>query len=118
MTSPTVSSLSFERVCTSVRDSGDERVAVKLTVAVLVLPGKLDISYACTPAFQRSQRWVDHPLMLLDEEHLDGDVVDDTPAVRALIEEARGEVATLGSGTTTQTTHLARLISAISLFWN
>ena len=63
----------------------------------------------------------DHPLMYADEfleegRRLVAEIVDDTPAVRALINELVSEKRKLY--TTTDCTHKARLIKSILSFWS
>jgi len=63
----------------------------------------------------------DHPLMYADEfleegKRLVAEIVDDTPAVRALINELVSEKRKLY--TTTDCTHKARLIKSILTFWS
>lgn len=63
----------------------------------------------------------DHPLMYADEfleegKRLVSEIVDDTPAVRALINELVSEKIKLY--TTTDCTHKARLIKSILSFWS
>ena len=75
----------------------------------------LDIVWKVDKSFD-SRCWIDHPFLLLEKEHEDGDIVDNTAGVRALIEELFN-ADTLELTLTTRTTHVARLLAAISMFW-
>ena len=66
--------------------------------------------------------WDDHPFMFItkfesEDESTVGDIIDDTPATRALIDELVS-TETKSLYTTTECSHKGRLIRALSLFWS
>jgi len=65
-------------------------------------------------------KWADHPLMYVKPNYIeDGiavNIIEDTHAMRALIDELVGEPLKLY--TTTNCTHKGRLIRAILSFWS
>jgi len=68
---------------------------------------------------ENMEDWSDHPFMYLkdlESPSKAGNIVEDTPAVRALIEELVGEPKKMY--TTTDCTHRGRLIKAIMSFWS
>ena len=86
---------------------------VELVLTCKPAPGALDITWRANNS--EKKRWIDHPLLLVDEGHLDGDLIDDTRATRALVEELF--TLDFSSPTTTRATHVARLVAALSQFW-
>jgi len=65
--------------------------------------------------------WDDHPFKYVDSKHKENnytiaDIIDDTPAVRALIEELVAAPKSLY--TTTDCMHKSRIINALTRFWS
>ena len=66
--------------------------------------------------------WSDHPFQWIDKKYFEedesvGNIIDDTPATRALIYElTNSEPNKLY--TTTDCSHKGRIISALNLFWS
>jgi hypothetical protein len=66
--------------------------------------------------------WDDHPFKYVDSNHIENndtvaDIIDDTPATRALIEEL-AEFEPKKLYTTTDCTHRSRIIRSLTLFWS
>ena len=81
----------------------------------------LDFTITCDVPFFKQDRldWKDHPLMYC--EHLEhgrtvGNIIDDTPVARVILDELQKPTETLY--TTTECSHKGRLIRALCLFWS
>jgi hypothetical protein len=105
-----------------------EDVPIKLTIkAVELTYGPcIDLSISVDVPCEMGWSWDDHPLLLCrarqDKKREApvsscGEILDDTPAVRAVLAELCDPTPKkLYSGT--DTTHRARLIAALELFWS
>jgi hypothetical protein len=100
----------------------DDNVEITLDVKAGVLDygPVIDFQVTASVGFTNLSFWGDHPLMC-SKEYMEGNtvgnIVEDTPAVRALIAElVSSEKKKLY--TTTDCTHKARLIKAIASFWS
>ena len=103
-------------------------VPIKMTIKALELNYGpcIDLSITVDVPCEMGWSWDDHPLLLCrarqekDREHPvtgAGEILDDTPAVRALLAElCDATPKKLYSGT--DTTHRARLIAALEMFWS
>jgi hypothetical protein len=82
----------------------------------------LNIRIKCDVPYDKDDDsyWADHPLMWV--EKIEGskgrveNIVDDTPAVRALVAELAATPVKLY--TTTDCSHKGRIIRALCLFWS
>ena len=100
-----------------------EAVPIKITYEVreLTYGPVLNIRIKCDVPFHKDDDdfWDDHPFMWA--EHVEdgkklGNIVDDTPAVRALVAELSAAHTKLY--TTTDCSHKGRIIRALCLFWS
>jgi hypothetical protein len=105
-----------------------EYVPINLTIKALELNYGpcIDLSITVDVPCEMGWTWDDHPLLLCrarQEHDRDepvrgcGEIIDDTPAVRALLAELC-DPATRILRSTTDTTHRARLIAALEMFWS
>ena len=80
----------------------------------------IDFEVSTSVPFTTSIEWPDHPFMC-SKEYMEGNtvgnIVEDTPAIRALIAELVSSEKRKFY-TTTDCTHKARLIKAIASFWS
>ena len=82
----------------------------------------IDITIRVSHPVINAMDWDDHPFLFISKYESEdrctvGDIVDDTPAVRALIDElVNNEPKKLY--TTTECSHKGRLIRALTLFWS
>jgi hypothetical protein len=106
------------------RFMSDTKVPIMLTIVVKELNygPVLDIMIHADVPFTGTMDWDDHPLSRVDKEHLVGkkkveEIIDDTPAIRAVIAElANPEKQNLY--TTTDCTHRAQLIAFLASCWS
>lgn len=103
-------------------------VPIKMTIKALELNYGpcIDLSITVDVPCEMGWSWDDHPLLLCRaRQEKDrtrpltgaGEILDDTPAVRALLKELCDPAQKkLYSGT--DTTHMARLIAALELMWS
>jgi len=101
-------------------------VPIKLTIEAIELDYGPVINLKIisdTPYFEDAMlSWSDHPFQWVDKNYFEddnsvGNIIDSTPATRALINElANPEPYTLY--TTTDCTHRGRIIGALNLFWS
>jgi len=97
-------------------------ITLTITAIELTYGPVIDLTiHVSEPIFERMD-WEDHPFMFItkfesEDESTAGDIIDDTPATRALIDEL---VCTENKPlyTTTDCSHKGRLIRALSLFWS
>jgi len=102
-------------------DSASVPILMKVKVYELNYGPVLKVKILTNVRLTDSMLGGDHPLMYADEfleegKRLVAEIVDDTPAVRALINELVSEKRNLY--TTTDCTHKARLIKSILSFWS
>ena len=99
-----------------------EDIPIQLHIKVLELNygPVLDFEVKASTKFTNLVEWSDHPLMCSTEYMEDGvvaNIIEDTPVIRAMIEElSNGPKRKLH--TTTDCTYKARLIKAIASFWS
>jgi hypothetical protein len=99
-----------------------EDIPIKLHIKVLELNygPVLDFEVTASMKFTNLVEWSDHPLMCSTEymeNNTVANIVEDTPVIRAMIEELSiGTKRKLH--TTTDCTYKARLIKAIASFWS
>jgi hypothetical protein len=99
-------------------------IPVSLTIEALILDYAplihLDIK-SSVPLYEKDfLDWIDHPFLFLkdiEEGNTVGNIIDDTPATRALIDELIKPLNTK-LYTTTHCTHVRRLIQSLQLFWS
>lgn len=81
----------------------------------------IHLTVTCSDKFNNDPLTIDHPFMLLkinkDTNNYLCEILDNTPAVRALIDELVSSNKE-NLYTTTPTTHIARLLAALELFWS
>ena len=99
----------------------EENEPITLTVKAIELNYGPVISFSVTvdKPCNDTEDWDDHPFMHIKDMESPtevGNIVEDTPAVRALIEELVAEPKNMYS--TTDCTHRGRLIRAIMGFWS
>jgi hypothetical protein len=129
------------------RAQSREDVPIKLTIKALELTYGpcIDLSISVDVPCEMGWSWDDHPLLLCrarQEKNREepvkgaGEILDDTPAVRALLAELvswPGQLPCEGTGSAssklcdpttrklysgTDTTHRARLIASLEMFWS
>jgi hypothetical protein len=106
------------------RFMSDVKTPIMLTIVVKELNygPVLDILIHADVPFTGAMHWDDHPLSRVDKEHLSGgkkidEIIDDTPAIRAVIAElVNPEKQNLY--TTTDCTHRAQLIAFLASCWS
>ena len=108
-------------VVMAVKEDEEDDIPVTLTVHVKSHTYGPALSIAITPDIPYVKyKWADHPLMYVKPNYIEdgiaANIVEDTPAIRALIEELLGDPLNLY--TTTNCTHKGRLIRAILSFWS
>lgn len=98
-------------------------VPIKISVVALELNygPVIDLSITCDVPYYETGfvDWVDHPLMWaknVEKGTRVENIIDNTPAVRALIDELVGDEKALY--TTTNCSHKGRLIRALMSFWS
>ena len=99
-----------------------EDIPIQLHIKVLELSygSVLDFEVTASMKFTNLVEWSDHPLMC-STEYMENktvaNIIEDTPVIRAMIEElTNGPKRKLH--TTTDCTYKARLIKAIASFWS
>jgi len=99
-----------------------EDIPIELHIKVLELSygPVLDFEVTASMKFTNLVEWSDHPLMCSTEymeNNTVANIIEDTPVIRAMIEELSfGTKRKLH--TTTDCTYKARLIKAIASFWS
>jgi len=101
-------------------DDGDVPITLRVKAIELDYGPVISFKVMSSVRFTNLAEWSDHPFAC-SKEYMEGNtvgnIVEDTPAVRALIMElVSSEKRTLY--TTTDCTYKARLIKAISSFWS
>lgn len=98
----------------------DETVAVTLHVRAIELNYGPVISFEVTASDPMTDDWSSHPFRYAKEYaegNSVGNIIDDTPAIRAMIAElVSTDQKKLYTGTVEE--HKARLIKAIAMFWS
>lgn len=99
------------------------KVPIKISVVAFELNygPVIDLSITCDVPYYETGfvDWFDHPLMWsknVEKGTRVGNIIDNTPAVRALIDELVAAEKDLY--TTTNCTHKGRLIRALNSFWS
>lgn len=99
---------------------------IPITLRILVKELKygpvLDLTITSNVPYTNLLDWDDHPLMRVEKKHLiDGkkveEIIDDTPAIRAVIAELVNKDE-LKLYTTTDCTHRAQLIAFLTTVWS
>lgn len=111
-------------VITVIGDKDGNDIPVDLTIEALILDYgpliHLDIKCSVPLYAKEFLDWADHPFLFLkdiEQGNTVGNIIDDTPATRALIEELIKPLNTK-LYTTTPCTHIRRLIQSLQLFWS
>ena len=108
-------------VIMGVKENEEEDVPITVTVDAKSKPygPVITVKITCDIPYVK-HKWADHPLMHVKSNYIENSVatniIDDTPAIRALIDELVGDPLKLY--TTTNCTHKGRLIRAILSFWS
>jgi hypothetical protein len=100
-------------------DDGDIPIQLDVKAIELDYGPVIDFEVSSSAKFTNMIDWSDHPFMCSNEYMEDNtvsNIVDDTPAIRALIEELVSPVKRK-LYTSTDCTYKARLIKAILTFW-
>ena len=106
----------------TVEGENDEGTTVPITLHVRALELNYGpvIHFEITASHPLTDDWYNHPFRYAKEYVEDdsvGNIIDDTPAIRAMIAElVSTEERKLYSGTAEE--HTARLIKAITMFWS
>jgi hypothetical protein len=102
-----------------------KKVPVQLSIKIYELNygPVLDYEIKCNVPYTHPMEWDDHPFMYCKQDdeqpkrYKSENIIDDTPAVRAIIQElVKKEPFQLY--TTTDCSHRARLIAALETFWS
>lgn len=105
--------------------NGMDRVPIQVTIKAYELSygPVIDYDIKVSVPYTNPMDWDDHPFMYLKQDNAQekrttsGNIIDDTPAVRAILQElVKAEPFKLY--TTTDCTHRARLIAALDSFWS
>ncbi len=105
--------------------NGPVPIQVKITAYKLDYGPVIDLTITVSVPYTSPMDWSDHPFMLTKRDRDDkktpkssvGEIIDDTPAVRAILTElAQPEKFKLY--TTTDCTHRAALIASLEFFWS
>ena len=99
-------------------------IQVKVTAYKLNYGPVIDLTITASVPYTNFMEWSDHPLMHLKHDKNEagarssmGEILDDTPAVRAILNElVQPEKFKLY--TTTDCTHRAALIASLEHFWS
>jgi hypothetical protein len=99
----------------------DKEVDIVLHIKAIELDYGPVIHLTITPSIPyKNAKFQDHPFMFVDPTHIEegqiAENLDDTPAVRSLIEELCGEPRKLYAGTWDD--HCKRIIKSLTLFWS
>jgi hypothetical protein len=101
-------------------DNGDIPIQVHVKAIELDFGPVIDFEVRSSVPFTNLMEWSDHPFSY-SKEYLEGDkvanIIDDTPAIRAMITELVSSEKRKHY-TTTDCTYKARLIKAIASFWS
>ena len=99
----------------------NEKLPIKLTIKAYELNYGPVIELTITVDIEYDNYWSDHPFIHIDSydesKKIVGDVVDDTPAIRGIIKELT-QKEPFDLYTTTDCTHRAGLIKALTYFWS
>lgn len=97
---------------------GEEPITLRVKAIELNYGPVINFTVTVDKPCKNMEDWSDHPLMYVELESPNeaGNIVEDTPAVRALIDELVAEPKKMY--TTTDCTHRGRLIKAIMGFWS
>jgi hypothetical protein len=103
-------------------ESGTTPIQVSMKAYELNYGPVLDYTIRCSVPFTDLMHWSDHPFMFSNKEQsgkktTSTNIIDDTPAVRAILEELAAKEP-FKLYTTTDCTHRARLIQALESFWS
>ncbi len=96
----------------------NEPITLRVKAIELDYGPVINFTVSADKPYKNTEDWSDHPFMYVELESPNeaGNIVEDTPAVRALIQELVGESKKMY--TTTDCTHRGRLIKAIMGFWS
>lgn len=101
-------------------DTGDVPIELLVKAIELDYGPVIDFEVRVSVPFTNVVEWSDHPFACSTDYMDNGkvaNIIEDTPAIRALIEELVSEDKRK-LHTTTDCTHKARLIKAIASFWS
>ena len=98
-----------------------EKRPIKLTIKAYELNYGPVIDLTITVDIKYDNYWSDHPFKHIDNyddsKYIVSDIIDDTPAIRSIIKELI-QKEPFNLYTTTDCTHRAGLIKALSYFWS
>jgi hypothetical protein len=119
-----VKSLLAKTVITVTGNRSGVRVPITISVEAIELNyGPLiDLTISVSHPLTTPMDWDDHPFMFItkfesDDKSRVGNIIDATPATRALLDELL-QTEKRSLYTTTECSHKGRIIRALSLFWS
>jgi len=99
----------------------DENIPITLTIKAYELNYGPVIELTITVDIEYDPYWSDHPFRHIEKyvesKKIVSDIIDDTPAIRSIIKELT-QKEPFKLYTTTDCTHRAGLIKALSYFWS
>lgn len=101
------------------QDSTEVPIKIKIVANQLNYGPVIDIQINCDVPYVNGE-WIDHPFRTLytkDFSNELSEIIDDTPAIRAIIEELINPNKK-NLYTTTDCTHRAALIASLNFFWS
>ena len=106
--------------CTPINDMEKELDIILHIVAIELNYGPvIHLDITASVPYEKNQ-FEDHPFRFVDSNHIEEgqirEILDDTPAVRSLIEELCAEPRKLYTGTWGD--HCKRIIKSLTLFWS
>jgi hypothetical protein len=106
--------------CTQMDDIGNELDIILHIKAIELNYGPvLNLTITASIPYMKDT-FEDHPFMFVSPDHLEegqiGEIIDDTPAIRSLIEELCAEPCRLYTGTWED--HCKRIIKSLTFFWS
>ncbi len=107
-------------------DGGSSDIKVTIKAYELTYGPVIDLTIKVNIPYTSPMNWSDHPFMYLRQDKgvkeptprsYMGDIIDDTPAVRAILTEL-AQTEPFKLYTTTDCTHRAALIASLEYFWS
>jgi hypothetical protein len=98
-------------------------ITLKIVAKELDYGPVIDLTITADVAFTGAREWSDHPFLMVNKRHIENDgklvseIIDDTPAIRAVLAELCS-AANQKLYTTTDCTHRAHLIAFLVSCWS